>query len=122
MTRKGQLNDMGWWDILKPRADNAREERNLKPIPKFNHQLWEDLKKAKEQFRPPAAPGMPLVRASEPNGNLAAQVQQFAAFQDCVDTLQTKIALLEAQLPERASEAPSQNHTYLMRRGKSLPE
>ena len=107
MTRKSQLKEMSRWEILKPRVDSAREERNLNPIQKFNHQFWDELKKAKEQFRPPTAPGMPLLHAQEPKGNVAAQVQQFSAFQDCVGILQKRIALLESQLPERASELPT---------------
>ena len=38
--------------------------------------------------------------------NVAAQVQQFSAFQECVQELEKKIAVLESMLPERASQIP----------------
>ena len=114
MTKKGQREAMERWDILRPKVQEAREERDLKPIQKFDQQFWETLKEAKAKFRPPASPGMPLMEKEEAAINVAAQVQQFSAFQDCVQEFEKKIAVLESMLPERASQihkpAPKRAH------------
>ena len=106
MTKKGQREAMEWWGILQPRIQRAREERDLRPIQKFDQQFWETLKEAKDKFRPPASPGMPLIQKEEAEVNVAAQVQQFSAFQDCVQELEKKIARLESMLPEKDSQVP----------------
>ena len=83
MTRKGQKQEMERWDTLKPRIDHARDERGLRPIQKNNKDLWESVTQAREQHRPPAAPGMPLMEVKT-EVNLAARVHQFSALQGCV--------------------------------------
>ena len=50
---------------------------------------------------------MPLMEKDEAAINVAAQVQQFSAFQDCVQELEKKLARLESMLPDRASQIHS---------------
>ena len=79
MTRKGQRQEMARWETLKPRIQQAREERGLRPIQKNNKDFWEAIAQAKNKHRPPTAPGMPLMEV-EPEVSLSAKVQQFSAF------------------------------------------
>ena len=86
----------------------------LRPTHKNNKDFWDTVKKAKEEHRPPAAPAMPLMKV-EAAVSLSANVQQFSAFQSCVDELikntaelKKRIAFLEAQVPpEKVGEAHS---------------
>ena len=115
MTRKGQSQEIARWESLKPRINQAREERGLRPIQKNNKEFWEAIAQAKNKHRPPIAPGMPLMEVKT-EVNLSAKVQQFSAFQNCVDELvkntvelKKRIALLEAPVPpEKVGKAHSE--------------
>ena len=95
-------------------SSQGRKRLEAYPEKKRNKDFWEAIAQAKNKHRPPIAPGMPLMEVKT-EVNLSAKVQQFSAFQSCVDELikntaelKKRIALLEAQVPpEKVGEAHS---------------
>ena len=89
---------------LKPRVEQARKDRDLDPIQKSDQEFWSIRDKAIKEYRPPSAPGMPVQEQPEPHQDISLQIQQFSAYQDCLQKMQDRIKLLESQLPETAGE------------------
>ena len=101
---KKQQSAIAHWEDLKPRVEQARKDRGLDPIQKSDQEFWNIRKRAIEQYRPPSAPGMPVQERPEPHQDLSLQIQQFSAYQDCLQKMQDRIKLLESQLPEANGE------------------
>ena len=104
LSKKKQQSAIAHWEDLKPRVEQARRDRDLDPIQKSDQEFWNIRKRAIEQYRPPSAPGMPVQERPKPHQDLSLQIQQFSAYQDCLQKMQDRIKLLESQLPETAGE------------------